>query len=44
MQSRQGVIHFRIKGKCDNIRFVPIHPHVSRLIAEYIEFGKRGGG
>jgi integrase/recombinase XerD len=44
MQSRQGVMHFRVKGKRDKIRFVPIHPVVSRLIAEYMEFGKHGGG
>ena len=44
MQSRQGVMHFRIKGKRDKIRFVPIHPLVSRLIEEYLEMGKLGGG
>jgi site-specific recombinase XerD len=44
MQSRQGVMHFRIKGKRDKIRFVPIHALVLRLIAEYIEMGKLGGG
>jgi integrase/recombinase XerD len=26
MQSRQGVKHFRIQGKRDKIRFVPVHP------------------
>jgi len=26
MQSRQGVVHFRIKGKRDKIRLVPVHP------------------
>ncbi len=30
MQSRQGVMHFRIKGKRDKIRFVPIHQMVLR--------------
>jgi len=44
MQSRQGVMHFRIKGKRDKIRFVPVHPMVQRLIEEYIEAGKHGGG
>jgi integrase/recombinase XerD len=44
MQSRQGVMHFRIKGKRDKIRFVPIHPMVQRLILEYMEMGKHGGG
>jgi integrase len=44
MQSRQGVMHFRVKGKRDTIRFVPIHPVVQRLILEYMEMGKHGGG
>jgi site-specific recombinase XerD len=44
MQSRQGVMHFRIKGKRDKIRFVPIHPLVQRLIEEYLQAGKHGGG
>jgi integrase len=25
IQSRQGVVHFRIKGKRDKVRFVPAH-------------------
>jgi integrase/recombinase XerD len=44
MQSRQGVMHFRIKGKRDKIRFVPVHPMVQRLIEEYLAFAKHGGG
>jgi integrase/recombinase XerD len=44
VQSRQGVMHFRIKGKRDKIRFVPIHPMVLRLIGEYLETAKHGGG
>jgi integrase/recombinase XerD len=44
VQSRQGVMHFRIKGKRDKIRFVPVHPMVLRLIEEYLEAGKHGGG
>jgi integrase/recombinase XerD len=44
LQSRQGVMHFRIKGKRDKIRFVPVHPMVLRLIGEYLEAGKHGGG
>ena len=43
VQSRQGVMHFRIKGKRDKIRFVPVHPMVLRLIGEYLEMGKHGG-
>jgi integrase/recombinase XerD len=44
MQSRQGVMHFRIKGKRDKIRFVPMHPMVQRLIEEYLVAAKHGGG
>jgi integrase/recombinase XerD len=36
IQSRQGVTHFRIKGKRDKIRFVPVHVTVQQLIAEYL--------
>ena len=36
MQSRQGVMHFRIKGKRDKIRFVPVHALAQRLIEEYL--------
>jgi integrase/recombinase XerD len=44
MQSRQGVMHFRIKGKRDKVRFVPVHPMVQRLILEYLAIAKHGGG
>jgi integrase/recombinase XerD len=43
IQSREGVMHFRIKGKRDKIRFIPVHPMVLRLIGEYLEAGKHGG-
>ncbi|HTW65848.1 MAG TPA: tyrosine-type recombinase/integrase [Bryobacteraceae bacterium] len=36
MQSRQGVVHFRIQGKRDKMRFVPVHPMAQRLIEEYM--------
>jgi integrase/recombinase XerD len=36
VQSRQGVVHFRIQGKGDKIRFVPVHPMAQRLIEEYL--------
>jgi hypothetical protein len=35
-------MHFRIKGKRDKIRFVPVHPMMLRLIGEYLEAGKHG--
>jgi site-specific recombinase XerD len=36
MQSRQGVMHFRIKGKRDKTPFVPMHPMAQRLVEEYL--------
>jgi site-specific recombinase XerD len=36
IQSRQGVVHFRIKGKRDKVRFVPAHATAQRLIDEYL--------
>jgi integrase len=44
MQSRQGVMHFRIHGKRSKIRFVPVHPMAQRLIQEYLASVKHGGG
>jgi integrase/recombinase XerD len=44
MQTREGVMHFRVQGKGDKTRFVPIHPTAQRLIAEYLEMAKHGGG
>jgi integrase/recombinase XerD len=44
VQTRQGVVHFRVEGKRDKIRFVPVHPTAQRLIAEYLEMAKHGGG
>jgi integrase/recombinase XerD len=36
IQSRQGVMHFRVKGKRDKIRFVPVHVTAQQLIQEYL--------
>ena len=43
VQSRQGVMHFRVEGKRKKVRYVPVHPMVLRLIGEYLEAGKHGG-
>jgi integrase/recombinase XerD len=43
MQSRQGVMHFRVKGKRDKIRFVPMHPMAQRLIEEVSGDGRSRG-
>src|SRR5215472_19057909 len=32
LHSRQGVMHFRVKGKREKIRFIPAHPMAQRLI------------
>ena len=42
MQSRQGVLHFRVKGKRDKIRFVPVHAAAQRLIEEYLALAGHG--
>jgi site-specific recombinase XerD len=42
MQSRQGVMHFRIKGKRDKIRFIPVHAMAQRLIEEYLALAGHG--
>jgi integrase/recombinase XerD len=39
-QSRQGVTHFRVKGKRDKIRFVPVHVMAQRL--EYLALAGHG--
>ena len=42
MQSRQGVMHFRVKRKCGKIRFVPVHAMAQRLIEEYLALAGHG--
>jgi site-specific recombinase XerD len=42
IQSRQGVMHFKIKGKRDKIRFIPVHAMAQRLIEEYLALAGRG--
>lgn len=34
--SRSGVMHFKVHGKRDRIRYIPIHPSASGLIEEYL--------
>lgn len=36
LHSRQGVMHFRIKGKRSKIRFVPVNAAALRLIEDYL--------
>jgi hypothetical protein len=42
MQSRQGVVHFRVKGKRGKIRFVPVHVMAQRLIEAYLAVAGHG--
>lgn len=43
MQTRQGVMHLKIHGKGDKIRYVPMHPLAQRLVQEYLAALKLGG-
>jgi integrase/recombinase XerD len=43
VQSRQGVVHFRIQGKGNKIRFIPVHTLAQRLIEEYLVAAKHDG-
>jgi len=36
LQSREGVVHFRVLGKRDKIRYVPAHTAAQRLIEVYL--------
>lgn len=42
VQSREGVMHFRIFGKRDKIRYVPVHAAAQRLIEEYLAMAGHG--
>lgn len=42
IQSRQGVTHFRVKGKRGQLRFVPLHAKTQRLIEEYLALAGHG--
>ncbi|MBX7210387.1 MAG: tyrosine-type recombinase/integrase [Verrucomicrobiaceae bacterium] len=42
LQSRRGVMHFRVEGKGGKIRFIPVHPHSSQRISEYLERSGHG--
>ena len=42
VQQREGVLHLRIEGKGDKIRFVPVAAKAARLIQEYLEAAGHG--
>jgi len=37
LQQREGVLHLRVEGKGDKIRFIPVAAKAARLIKEYLE-------
>jgi len=43
IHTRQGVTHFRIKGKREKVRFVPVHAMAQRLIRDYLALAGHGG-
>jgi site-specific recombinase XerD len=43
LHSRQGVMHFRVKGKRSKIRFIPVNAAAQRMIEDYLALtGHRG--
>lgn len=36
IESREGVMHFRVLGKRSKIRYIPVNPMASRLIDDYL--------
>ena len=42
IQQREGVLHLRIVGKGDKIRFVPVAAKAARLVKEYLEVAGHG--
>ena len=42
MQSRQGVVHFRVRGKRGKVRLVPVHAMAQLLIEEYVALAGHG--
>lgn len=41
-QRREGVLHFRIEGKGEKVRYVPVATNTQRLIQHYLEVAKHG--
>jgi site-specific recombinase XerD len=37
LQSRRGVMHFRVQGKGGKTRFIPVHPQTTERINDYLE-------
>jgi integrase/recombinase XerD len=43
LQQREGVLHFRVHGKGDKIRYIPVGLIAQRLINDYLEAAKHKG-
>lgn len=41
-QRREGTMHFRIEGKGDKVRFIPVATEAQRLIHEYLKASEHG--
>lgn len=41
-QRREGILHFRIEGKGDKVRFIPVATEAQRLIHEYLKAAEQG--
>jgi site-specific recombinase XerD len=37
MHSREGVVHFRVHGEGEKIRYIPVNPAAQRMIEECLE-------
>ncbi|BDC53200.1 integrase (plasmid) [Bryobacterales bacterium F-183] len=42
LQEREGILHFRVVGKRDKVRYVPVHPAAMRLVERYLVFSGHG--
>jgi len=42
LQSRQGVVDFRVRGKRGKVRFVPVQAMAQRLVEEYLALAGHG--
>jgi site-specific recombinase XerD len=41
-QRRDGLLHFRVEGKGEKVRFIPVAPEAQRLLHAYLEAAKHG--
>jgi integrase len=37
IQQLKGVLHFRLRGKGEKERYIPVHPGTQRLVSEYLD-------